>query len=79
MTANPRDTQFPGHGYMDDLTTEHSFDLLATWVNHVFGLFLTRVYLYNQTLANVWSSGAGNGMSVLYHDRKWSNRTFESH
>ena len=30
--------QFPGHGCMDDLTTEQSFDLQATWTMYVVGL-----------------------------------------
>ena len=39
-TICPIATQFPGHGCMDDLTTEHSFDLQDMWDNVVLGLFL---------------------------------------
>ena len=38
MTTHPR-RQFPGHGYMDDLTTECSFNLQVTWVIAMLGLF----------------------------------------
>ena len=41
MTARPIATQIPGHGCMDDLTNECSFDPQATWVIDVLGLFLT--------------------------------------
>ena len=41
MAARPIDTQFPGHGSIDDLTTERSFNSQATWVIDVLGLFLT--------------------------------------
>ena len=30
-------TRFPGHGLMDDITTERSFDSHAAWVIHVIG------------------------------------------
>ena len=36
-TARPITTQYPRHGGMDDLTTERSFDLQATWVIYAFG------------------------------------------
>ena len=35
MTARPIATRLPGHGYMDDVITERSFDSQAD----VFGLF----------------------------------------
>ena len=38
MTARPIATQFAGHGCIDDLTTERSFDLQTTWVIDVLGL-----------------------------------------
>ena len=41
-----------GHGYMDDLTTERSFDSKATWVIDVLGLFLSMgvcTTMYRQT------------------------------
>ena len=56
------DIQFPGHGCMGDLTTKRNFDLQATWVIGVLGLCFRHVihgYLYNQALADVWSTGAG--------------------
>ena len=31
--------QFPGHECMDDLTTERSFDSLATWAIYMFVIF----------------------------------------
>ena len=37
--ARPVSIQFPGHRSIDDLTTERSFDLLATRVIDVLGLF----------------------------------------
>ena len=36
-------TQFPGYGYIDDLTTERSFDLQATGVIDVLGLFFDMI------------------------------------
>ena len=39
MTARPIVAQFPGHGCMDDLTTERRFDSEATCVTDVLGLF----------------------------------------
>ena len=52
---------------MDDLTTERSFDLQATWVIDVFGLCLWHVIhssLYNQSLTDVlWT---GTGIKCLY-------------
>ena len=38
-TARLIATQFLGHGCMDDLATERSFDLQAKWVIGVLGLF----------------------------------------
>ena len=38
MTARPIATQFRGHGSMNDLTTDHSFDSQASWVIGVFGI-----------------------------------------
>ena len=38
-TAHPIAIQFTGHGCMADLTTEHSFDSLASWVNDVLSSF----------------------------------------
>ena len=68
-TARPIATQFPGQGCIDDLETERSFDLEATWVIDVLGLFLTCYLwcLYNQalTLPVQWCS---NWMAVLYVD-----------
>ena len=55
-------TQFPGHGCMDDLTNERSFDSKGTWVIDVFGLFFLTCYqleFYNQALADVRSTGFG--------------------
>ena len=44
MTARPIATQFPGHGSMDDLTTERSFDLYATWrIGLLFDMLLMGV------------------------------------
>ena len=37
-TARPISTQFPGHGCMNDLTTERSLDSQATWVIDELGL-----------------------------------------
>ena len=37
-TTRPIATQPPGHGCMDDLKTEGSFDLQATWLIGVLGL-----------------------------------------
>ena len=37
--APPIATQVSGHGYMDDLTTERSFDSQAEWVIDVLGFF----------------------------------------
>ena len=34
-----RTPEFPGHGCMDDLITERSFDSQAMWVIDVLGLF----------------------------------------
>ena len=39
--AFPIVTQFPGHGCMDDLTNESSFDSRGTWVIDVLGLFFS--------------------------------------
>ena len=39
--ACPFATQFPGHGCIDDLTTESKFDSQATWIIVMLGLFLT--------------------------------------
>ena len=36
--------QFSGHGRMDDLTIERSFDKLTTWVIDVLGLLLLTCY-----------------------------------
>ena len=58
-TACPIATQFPGHGCMNDLSTECSIDSQATWVIDVLGLF------YNQAVADVWSTGAG--IKCLYY------------
>ena len=38
-------TQFPGHGWMDDLTTKCSFDLHTTWM---FFIYVIYECLYNQ-------------------------------
>ena len=38
-------TQFTGHGYMDDLTTDCSFDLQATCVILVLGLFFHMLFI----------------------------------
>ena len=38
MTARVIAAQFPGHGCMDDLATERSFDSQTTWVIDVFRL-----------------------------------------
>ena len=39
-TACPIAIKFPGHGCMDDLTNERSFDLQAMWSIALLGLFL---------------------------------------
>ena len=55
-------TQFHGHGWMDYLTTKHSFDSQATWVIDMFGLLFCHLMfgcVYNQALADVRSTGAG--------------------
>ena len=39
-TARPIATQFPWHGCMDDLTTEHSIDSQATWAINELGLYV---------------------------------------
>ena len=39
MTASPIATLFPGHVCMDNLTAERSFDVQATLVFDVIGLF----------------------------------------
>ena len=56
----PVATQLPWHVCMDDLTTERSFDLQATWVINVLGLFFEVIHgcLYNQALPDVGLSGA---------------------
>ena len=57
MTACLIATQFPGHGCMDDLTTEISFDSQALWVIDVLGIYFWHInhgFLYNQALADVW-------------------------
>ena len=38
MTASPVAIHSPGHGCMDDLTTECSFDLQTRWVTDVLGM-----------------------------------------
>ena len=51
-----------GHGCIDDLTTERSFDSQATWViDELFLFYLHAIHgrLYNQALADVRSTGAG--------------------
>ena len=40
-TARPIATKFPGHGCMDDLTNERSFDSKAMWLIAMLGLYLT--------------------------------------
>ena len=55
-------TQFPGHGCMDDLTSDRSFDSQATYVIDVLGLFLWHGIhgrLYNRALADVRSTSVG--------------------
>ena len=54
-------TQIPGHGYMDDLTTERSYDVQAMWIIDVLGFFIHFIHrrVYNQALADVRSTGAG--------------------
>ena len=37
-------TQFSGHGRMDDLTIERSFDKQTTWVINVLGFVLLACY-----------------------------------
>ena len=48
-------TKFPVHGCIDDLTTEHSFHLQATWIIDVLNLFSDMLFIgaliYNQALA----------------------------
>ena len=41
MTARPIATHFPGHGCMDNLTTERSLDSQAMWACMCFAYFLT--------------------------------------
>ena len=51
--ASPIATQFPGHGRMNNLTTEFSFDSQATLVIDVIGLFFLHVIhwcFYDQAL-----------------------------
>ena len=60
-TEPPVAAQFPGHGCMDDLTTERSFDSQATWAIEVLGLSfdISSMGVYNQALADVRSTDAG--------------------
>ena len=52
MTARQIAIHFSGHGCMDKLTTEHSFDSQATWLGHwcIWLIFWHVIYgcLYNQ-------------------------------
>ena len=55
-TQRPIATKFPGHGCMDDLKTERSFDSKASWVIVVIGLECWHVIhecLYNQALSKI--------------------------
>ena len=68
-TAHPKATQFPGHGYVDDLITERRFDLQATQVVVLLCLFFWHVIhgcLYNQALADDRSPRAGIKCLLLY-------------
>ena len=49
--------QFPGHGCMDDLTTERSFDLQATWVIDVLGKFFDMLSMGFCTTRRCQTSG----------------------
>ena len=61
-TARPIVTQFPGHGCMNILTTECSFDSQTMWVIYVLGVI--HWCLYNQALEDVRSTGVG--IKILY-------------
>ena len=74
MTACPIATQSPGHGCMDDLTNELSFYSKATWVNWCAWLISLTSYplvFHNQTLADIWSTGAR--IKCLYCIYHWGN------
>ena len=61
-TAHPIASQFAGHGCMEYVTTERSFESQATCVFDMLGSFLRYVIrgcLHNQALADVWVTGAG--------------------
>ena len=47
-TVRPIATKFPGHGCMDDLTTERSFGSQATWVIDVLGVFFCYPWVFEQ-------------------------------
>ena len=57
MTTRPSVSQFPGQGCMDDLTTEKSFDSLATWVNDVLGLYFRILSMRICTTSHWQTSG----------------------
>ena len=58
-TAHPIATQFPGHGYMDDLTTKLSFDLQASRAFDVLDYPFDMLSMGVCTLKDVRSTGAG--------------------
>ena len=56
--------QFPGHGCIDDFTTEHCFDSQATWVIDVFA-YLAWVFV-QPGIARRPVDWCKNSMSALY-------------
>ena len=56
-TVRPIATQFPGHGCLDDLTTERSFNSQATCVVDVLGLFFDMLSMGFCTTGHWQTSG----------------------
>ena len=57
-----RTPKFPGHEFLDDFTTEQSFDSQATYVGHRCIWLISHIThecLYSQALVDVRSTGAG--------------------
>ena len=71
MTGARLPPSFLGHGCMDDLITERSFDSKATLVSYVLGFHVIHGCLYNQVLADIRSTGAE--IKCLYCIRKHRN------
>ena len=58
MTTCPIATQFPGHGFIDDLTTGRSFELQATLTVDVIGIFFDMISMaVCATILNMQRSG----------------------